>query len=282
MKAKQTSQQLVQQLRKQGLSYCEIRHQVPVSKSSISLWCRTVELNQVQQQRLLQRKLEAGQKGLTIIAQLRQSGKLTRISHGNGHEIERVKSLYISERLGVREVAERLGLSFWHVYELMRHHNIPRRKGSDQNYATYKNKPQFSLRQRLTNEEEQLRVAGTMLYLGEGAKTSRIVDFSNSDPRLIKLFVTFLRRICGVSELRLRAYVYAYADQDIAQLTTFWSDLTKIPLQQFIKSYIRPLTPNLSRRKMPFGLLHIRYNDRRLLELILQWGEEFSVSWAGT
>ena len=175
---------------------------VPVSKSSVSLWCRAVQLDPAQQQTLLQRKLAAGQRGLAIVAQFRQSGKLTRrrptlrhtkqMSNVNGHEIERVRNLYTNERLGVREVAERLGVSFWRVYQLMREHNIPRRRGSEQNYATYKTKPQFQLKEILTPEEEQLRIAGAMLYWAEGAKTGHLVDFANSDPQLITLFVTFL------------------------------------------------------------------------------------------
>ncbi len=288
MKAKQAAQTLVQELRRQGLSYRDILQRVPVSKSSISLWCRKVTLSPAQRQMLSQRKRAAGEQGLAVIAELRRAGKLTRrrpiqrhmnpMSNENGHEIERVRSLYINERLGVREVAERLGVSFWRVYELMRQHNIPRRRGSEQNYATYKHKPQFFPKQALAPEEERLRVAGTMLYLAEGAKRGDIVDFTNSDPRLITVFLGFLRRICGVSEARLRAALYAYADQDLEQLHKFWSEHTKIPLSQFIKPYVRPLTPNVSRRKMSVGLLHVRYSDRRLLQLICGWGEEICES----
>ena len=284
MKAKREAQQLALELRRQGLSYREIMQHVQVSKSSVSLWCHHVELDSVQRQVLLQRKLIAGQQGLATIAQLRQSGKLTRRRpvNANGHEIERVRNLYLNERLGVREVAERMGVSFWRVYQLMRQHEILRRRGSEQNYVTYKHKPQFALRQALTREDEQLRIAGVMLYLGEGGKTNGLVDFTNCDPNLIKVFVTFLRRICGISKSRVRAHLYAYADQDIGQLQAYWSEATKIPLHQFIKPYVRQLTPNLSRRKMPFGLLHIRYSDKRLLQLILRWGQEFTKFWAGT
>ena len=174
----------------------------------------------------------------------------------------------------MREVAVRMGISFWRVHRLMERSQIARRNGSEQNYVTYKNKPRFSPKQALTHEEEQLRVAGTMLYLAEGAKRQGAVDFTNSDPRLITLFLAFLRCICGVSETRLRAAIYAYADQDIRELHKFWSEHTGIPLGQFQKPFVRPLTPNVSRRKMSVGLLHIRYSDRRLLELIQKWGEE--------
>ena len=216
------------------------------------------------------------------IAQLGRTGQLIRKpstpSPDDLKELEEIRRLYQDEQLNFHEVAARMGVGPWRVYRLMRQHRIPRRRGSEQNYVTYKHKPKFFLKQTLTAEEEQLRVAGTMLYLAEGAKRRGVIDFTNSDPRLIIVFLSFLRRICGVSESRLRAALYAYADQDIQQLHTFWLERTGIPLSQFTKPYVRPLTPNVSKRKMSQGLLHIRYSDRRLLQLILRWGEEICQS----
>lgn len=266
----------------QGLSFREILARVPVSKSSISLWCRAIELTPAQRGALANRKLAAAQEGLSKITALRQAGQLKRRPafppRVDGQELEAIRRLYETEQLGFREVAVRLGTPPWRVYRLMRHHGIPRRRGSEQNYATYKYKPAFSAKLTLTAEEERLRVAGTMLYLAEGAKRHRVVDFTNSDPRLILLFLAFLRRVCGIAESRLRAHVYAYADQDLEQLHRFWSAETRIPRRQFIKPYVRSLTANKSCRKMSQGLLHIRYSDSRLLELIQRWGSELCAS----
>ena len=44
--------ELVQKLRREGLSYKEILEQVSVSKSTISLWCRDIELTPEQKERL--------------------------------------------------------------------------------------------------------------------------------------------------------------------------------------------------------------------------------------
>ena len=293
MRPKQDARRAVEELRRHGLSYREILQRVPVSKSSVSLWCRPVVLNAAQAEALQQRKRKAGQQGLAKITQLRELGQLERSRpdtrrrtlsmerQDNHEEVARIRALYNEERLSFREVAIRMGVSQWRVYKLMQKHHIPRRRGSEQNYATYKTKPQFHLKNDLRPEEEQLRIAGTMLYLAEGAKRGTGVDFTNSDPRLIEVFLTFLRNVCGVAEERLRVHLYAYADQDIAPLMTFWSRLTHIPVQQFIKPYVRDLTPNLSGRKMPSGLVHITYSDMRLLQLIQQWGKEICQSWAG-
>ena len=50
-------------LRKQGLSYNEILKKVPVSKSSLSLWLRSVGLAKEQKQRLTEKKLTSMKRG---------------------------------------------------------------------------------------------------------------------------------------------------------------------------------------------------------------------------
>lgn len=56
-----------QKLRKQGLSYKEIRQQISVSKDTISRWCKDIPLTKEQQERLLQNK-KFGQKKASLIA----------------------------------------------------------------------------------------------------------------------------------------------------------------------------------------------------------------------
>ena len=53
---------------------------------------------------------------------------------------------------------------------------------------------------RMTDQE--LLIAGTALYAGEGAKTDGTVHFANSDPRMITLFCTWLRRFFEIDEDR--------------------------------------------------------------------------------
>lgn len=52
MHAKTKHKQLAENLRRQGLSYSEIKKQVPVAKSSLSLWLRGISLNSEQRKRL--------------------------------------------------------------------------------------------------------------------------------------------------------------------------------------------------------------------------------------
>ena len=109
---------------------------------------------------------------------------------------------------------------------------------------------------------------GAALYWAEGSKSLNgfsSVDFCNSDSRMIRLFLEFLRKICGVDEERLRVHLYCYADQDIAEIKKYWANLTKIPLSQFVKPYIRKDFSIEKKREMKYGLAHIRYSDKKLL-----------------
>jgi len=56
-------------------------------------------------------------------------------------------------------------------------------------------------------------------------------------------------------------------------------------INQFTKPYVRKGNLNLSNRKLPYGLVHIRYNDKKLLLAIKSWIENYKnniLIWAGT
>ena len=132
------------------------------------------------------------------------------------------------------------------------------------------------------SETEQLRICALALYWGEGAKSlrARVVDIVNSDPAVIKIFLRFLREIVRVNEQKLRVYLYCFSDQDIGELLRFWSSELRIPLEQFTKPYVRE-AGEFRTRKMPHGVVHLRYNDKKLLERLL--GEIDGIkSWVGT
>lgn len=190
-------------------------------------------------------------------------------------EISRVRELYWDQGLNAREVAKRLDISVWSLYNLMEKNSIPRRSQSEVSYLLHKDKPRFVLKTDLDIAGEQLKVAGIMLYWAEGARKGSTVDFANSDPRMVRIFLKFLRDICGVKEERLRVYLYAYSYSKIDEIKEYWHKLTGIPLSRFTKPYIRTGHANVSKRKLPYGLVHIRYNDTKLLEKIGGWINEY-------
>ncbi len=183
--------------------------------------------------------------------------------------LSKLKSLYESG-LSMREVGEYFGKSVWSINSVMKRNSIQRRQAFlTRNNQFQRSSLSFTPKLNLSQSEEILKVAGLMLYWAEGGKKNISgVDFANSDPKMIKLFVKFMRQIYHVDESRFRIYLYSYTSLPTKDLITYWSDLTKIPPSQFSKPYIRPKS-NLKHDKMQYGLIHIRYSDIRLFNLIM-------------
>ncbi len=199
--------------------------------------------------------------------------------------VERVNTLYWEEKNTIEEIANKLNISYWALYNFMKRYNISRRDSSEANYNFNRLKPQFEIRANLSIADEKLKIAGIMLYWAEGTLRGNTVDFVNSNPYMVRIFLRFLRQICGVDQKRLRLYLYAYSYQDMNKTKKYWHKVTRIPLNQFTKPYIRKGNLNISNRKLPYGLIHIRYNDKKLLKLIEGWIKDYKDSvliWTGT
>jgi len=190
-----------------------------------------------------------------------------------------IEKLYHKEKLSTIEIAKKLKTTTWTVLGFMARNNIPRRTFKEANHICFGKKLlSFSLNERLSAEDKKLKMAGTFLYWAEGAKANGkncSVDFANSNPEMIKIFVRFLREICGVDETRLRVFLYCYADQDIENIKDYWYKLTNIPKSQFSKPYVRSDFLAEKSGKMQYGLAHIRYADKKLLYQIDNWIKEY-------
>lgn len=195
-----------------------------------------------------------------------------------GNMIEQVKQLYYNEKLSVQDTADRLGVSIDAVFYCMRKNNLTRRKKQESNAINYERAdPSFCVIEIVSEELRLLKTIGVMLYWGEGCKSDKmsIVDFANSDKDMIMLFLKFLRNICGVDEKKLRVFPYFHANQNSDKNINYWSKVTGIKKSQFTKPYIRKDFDESKKDKMPHGLVHIRYADKKLLNLIKIWIEEY-------
>lgn len=190
-----------------------------------------------------------------------------------------LKKLYWEQKLSTIEIGKRLEISPWVVLRFMKRSGIRLRTIREANINLFnKKKSSFSLKKNLTVKEEKLKTAGIMLYWAEGGKSLGkywTVDLANSDPEMIKIFLKFLRKICGIDKKRLRVQLYCYANQDIEKLKIFWYKVTNIPKEQFIKPYIRQDFRRDKKNKMQYGLIHVRYNDKKLLCVIEVWIKEY-------
>lgn len=177
---------------------------------------------------------------------------------------------YLSGK-SVPEIAIAYKWSKWTIYKLMRDNNFQRRSFREINRIRFDNKPlSFVIKKSLNPKEQRLKEVGLMIYWAEGSKrTNHTVDLANSDPKMILLFLKFLRTIYMLDQSRLHMLLYCYSNQSSDKLMKYWSELTDIPLNQFSKPYVRS-DYNLSKNdRMPYGLVHIRYSDKKLLQQLL-------------
>lgn len=106
-----------------------------------------------------------------------------------------------------------------------------------------------------------------LLFWAEGAKNTSEIKFSNSDPYMIQVFLHLLRTTFEINESKLHAIVHIHSYHNDNEIKCFWSGVTKIPLEQFYRSYKKPHTGK--RKKKDYkGCINISYFDRKIaLEL---------------
>ena len=108
--------------------------------------------------------------------------------------------------------------------------------------------------------DRDLFIAGIALYAGEGSKTRGSVQFPNSNPQMIALFLAWLRSFFTVDESRLRVWLYLHDDLDLEAAVEYWSVLTAIPRTQFGKPYRAQADESIRHAKHPFGCPAVRYS----------------------
>lgn len=131
--------------------------------------------------------------------------------------------------------------------------------------------------------KRDLMLLGIGLYIGEGSKYNRgFIQFSNSDPKVIKLAMKWFKVTLGVEISHFRAILHIYPDNKESETLKFWSGITDIPVDQFNKTYVdKRVNKSLkNNRKLPYGTIHIRIrasgNEEfgvKLHQKILSWIE---------
>lgn len=188
-------------------------------------------------------------------------------------KLDTLISCYVMGKKSAREISHEMNIPIDFVYRILKKNNISRRSTTEQNKIRFeRKKPSFTVKES-DMEDSVLFIGGVLLYWCEGAQWEggNVVDFANSNTEMILLFLLFLRRICHVDEKRIRCYLYCYSNQDIPSLIDYWSHVMAIPREQFSKPYVRCDFDEKKTGKMPNGLIHVRYSDKKLLLALKGW-----------
>ncbi|OGM92404.1 hypothetical protein A2755_01405 [Candidatus Wolfebacteria bacterium RIFCSPHIGHO2_01_FULL_48_22] len=104
--------------------------------------------------------------------------------------------------------------------------------------------------------DETFKLFGAALYWGEGSKGNRF-QVTNSDPRLILFMVHWIEKILRIKRKNLNLRLNIYPQQSELEIKKFWSHLTDIPLQNFGKSFVKPLSTAYRKNNLYYGMIRI-------------------------
>jgi len=117
-----------------------------------------------------------------------------------------------------------------------------------------------------------------MIYWCEGNKSLKdLVFFTNSDPMLIRTFIGLLRGTFSLNEKKFRVCMHLHSYHDEVAQKKFWSRVTGIPEEQFIKSYQKKHTSKQTHKGYQ-GCVQVRYYDVRIARKLLALAREFMLN----
>lgn len=185
---------------------------------------------------------------------------------------------YTKNILSIGQIATKFDMPTSSVAYYLNKHKVKMRSRSEavtRWYITEFDKKPYVLEKDLSQRQKALKLAAVMLYWAEGAKGGSSVKFVNSDPAMIKLFLNFLREVCGIHEERLKLLIHLYPDHDNDTLKRFWSSVTKVPESNFYQSYVHVGKKGTYKNKSLYGTLAVNYSDKKLLTQINSWTKEY-------
>lgn len=166
--------------------------------------------------------------------------------------------------LSAPQISKELNINIKTVYNSLIRSGIVRRTAKQAGELSFINKKLSFEKPKVINEHQKLLFASAlMLYLGEGNKRdSSTVDLANSDPAIVLIFLKALREIYKIDEKRIRVQLYCH--YTARGKIGYWSKLLGINKNQFTKPYVVTGNSVVKNGKMKFGLVHIRYSDKKL------------------
>jgi transposase-like protein len=128
---------------------------------------------------------------------------------------------------------------------------------------------------------DRLHLAGCMLYWAEGARARNSLVFTNSDPEMVRFFITFLRHCYGVPRERFRVTCNLFADhcEHQREVEQFWLDVLDLPRSSLRRSIVNVYSKHSRkkrRNKLPYGTCRLVVNDTALVQSIYGAIQEYA------
>lgn len=111
---------------------------------------------------------------------------------------------------------------------------------------------------------------GFGLFWGEGNKKDEYaVRLGNTDPKMIKYFLKFLRKFYHIKEEKIRFGLQIFGDMDVHKAEQFWISELGVSSKQFMKTIVTPVRGSGSyRQKTKYGVLTVYFSNKKLRKII--------------
>ena len=193
-------------------------------------------------------------------------------------EIKKIKNLYKKGK-SAAEIGKDLGISWRKVIYLMAKYGVKRRSRSEAIYCKHNpNGDPFKIKKQLSPEEERLKALALGLYLGEGSKYNPIsIRLTDSDPSAVRIFIKFLKYICGVNPAKIRLWFTVHNDTPVKKAEEYWSYQLNIPFSQFSKTVIINHRGNGNHKnRARYGTVTVCVHNIKLRQIIQEWLKDYA------
>ena len=125
------------------------------------------------------------------------------------------------------------------------------------------------LLQGLTIDKTVSFLISSLSYECEGGKSNfGVVEFTNSDPVLIKLFLRSLRKSFQLDESKFRVVMHLHSYHDESIEKKFWAEVTSIPENKFTKTFQKKES-GINKKVGYRGCVQIKYFDVSIKRTLL-------------
>jgi len=119
--------------------------------------------------------------------------------------------------------------------------------------------------------QKPLFLIGLSLYFAEGTHKFQRFQFVNSDPRIIKLMMAWLKKVFRISDENINFRLYLHEIYSNEGCEEFWADIVNVPVEKFLKTVYKPTLHRLKKNLLYKGCLRIEVRGSELFWKIQTW-----------
>jgi hypothetical protein len=185
--------------------------------------------------------------------------------------------LYVNQRRSSAQISRYINCSENKVNYWLVKYEIKKRTISDAIYELRNplGDP-FFIKNPKTLREGILFGLGLGIYWGEGLKRGKGgVRITNTDAKMVRKFVDFLEKFCGVDKNKLRFSLQIFKDNIPQKAISYWIRELDIRKEQFYKTIISEVRgKGTYKYKSEYGVIIVYFNNVKLKRIILEMIEK--------